>query len=354
MLSPQELEALWKYPQVRQYHAAAAWSPFARIDTVRYRPGQALRRTQEPRGLRRQGTARKLRRCPSAIRGVRRAHGCGQSLDRRDLLDAQQRLAVAALASVRLFPRIRPAPTSAPRKPTSRCTSSTRTTRARSCWSITRSSASTACRRASACTTWTAACAIERRLRGIDLAGNSARQVGDAAGADRLVAHVLHRARARLRRRPSDQPQRLLAVHPDRRARLGAFELVPDASRPIRGPDRVAVVADRDQRGQGDVAAQRSRGDRHGHARGTRFLHDRGAVPAPVDRALRGGRLALPILWSDNDVTLVARRVAQLDRAFRRARRRGAGRRGDRMERSQPERPDCRRESDRCFAEKSH
>jgi len=31
MLSPQELEALWKYPQVRQYHASAAWSPFATI-----------------------------------------------------------------------------------------------------------------------------------------------------------------------------------------------------------------------------------------------------------------------------------------------------------------------------------
>jgi exo-1,4-beta-D-glucosaminidase len=31
MLSPQELEALWRYPQVRQYHAAADWSPFSRI-----------------------------------------------------------------------------------------------------------------------------------------------------------------------------------------------------------------------------------------------------------------------------------------------------------------------------------
>ena len=31
MLSPQELEALWKYPQVRQYHASADWSPFAGI-----------------------------------------------------------------------------------------------------------------------------------------------------------------------------------------------------------------------------------------------------------------------------------------------------------------------------------
>ena len=31
MLSPLELEALWKYPQVRQYHAGAAWSVFANI-----------------------------------------------------------------------------------------------------------------------------------------------------------------------------------------------------------------------------------------------------------------------------------------------------------------------------------
>jgi exo-1,4-beta-D-glucosaminidase len=29
ILSPQELEALWKYPQVRQYHASAAWSELA-------------------------------------------------------------------------------------------------------------------------------------------------------------------------------------------------------------------------------------------------------------------------------------------------------------------------------------
>ncbi|MFZ0501231.1 MAG: sugar-binding domain-containing protein [Steroidobacteraceae bacterium] len=31
MLSPQELQALWKYPQLQQYHAAADWSPFSRI-----------------------------------------------------------------------------------------------------------------------------------------------------------------------------------------------------------------------------------------------------------------------------------------------------------------------------------
>src|SRR5690349_12766749 len=32
MLSPQELEALWKYPHARQYHASAAWSTFATIE----------------------------------------------------------------------------------------------------------------------------------------------------------------------------------------------------------------------------------------------------------------------------------------------------------------------------------
>jgi exo-1,4-beta-D-glucosaminidase len=31
MLSPQELEALWRYPQTRQYHASADWSTFASI-----------------------------------------------------------------------------------------------------------------------------------------------------------------------------------------------------------------------------------------------------------------------------------------------------------------------------------
>jgi exo-1,4-beta-D-glucosaminidase len=31
MLSPQEQEALWKYPDVRQYHASASWSVFAKL-----------------------------------------------------------------------------------------------------------------------------------------------------------------------------------------------------------------------------------------------------------------------------------------------------------------------------------
>jgi exo-1,4-beta-D-glucosaminidase len=32
MLAPQELEALWKYPKLRQFHASAAWSIFATIE----------------------------------------------------------------------------------------------------------------------------------------------------------------------------------------------------------------------------------------------------------------------------------------------------------------------------------
>jgi exo-1,4-beta-D-glucosaminidase len=48
MLSPQELEALWKYPQARQYHASAAWSIFATIEpfdtalAMRYGPPKSL------------------------------------------------------------------------------------------------------------------------------------------------------------------------------------------------------------------------------------------------------------------------------------------------------------------------
>jgi len=48
MLSPQELEALWKYPQTRQFHASAAWSVFATIESFdtalskRYGPPKSL------------------------------------------------------------------------------------------------------------------------------------------------------------------------------------------------------------------------------------------------------------------------------------------------------------------------
>jgi exo-1,4-beta-D-glucosaminidase len=48
MLAPQELEALWKYPDTRQYHASAAWSEFAKITPFdealakRYGPPKSL------------------------------------------------------------------------------------------------------------------------------------------------------------------------------------------------------------------------------------------------------------------------------------------------------------------------
>ncbi|MBS0381961.1 MAG: glycoside hydrolase family 2, partial [Proteobacteria bacterium] len=48
MLSPMSQEALWKYPQVRQFHAAASWSPFAKLELFdnalaqRYGPATSL------------------------------------------------------------------------------------------------------------------------------------------------------------------------------------------------------------------------------------------------------------------------------------------------------------------------
>lgn len=48
MLSPQELEALWKYPQARQYHASAAWSVFATLTPFDV---ALARRYGEPRSL---------------------------------------------------------------------------------------------------------------------------------------------------------------------------------------------------------------------------------------------------------------------------------------------------------------
>lgn len=48
MLSPQELEALWKYPDLRQYHASAAWSTFSKLTPF----ATALaKRYGEPRSL---------------------------------------------------------------------------------------------------------------------------------------------------------------------------------------------------------------------------------------------------------------------------------------------------------------
>ena len=48
MLSPQEQEALWKYPQARQYHASADWSPFASLASFH---AALARRYGAPRSL---------------------------------------------------------------------------------------------------------------------------------------------------------------------------------------------------------------------------------------------------------------------------------------------------------------
>ncbi len=104
MLSPQELEALWKYPQVRQYHASAAWSTFARIepfDTAlarRYGPPKSLADYVAKSQLENYDNVR------AQFEAFNAHMDAAKPLDRRHLLDAQQRVALAALASVRLFP----------------------------------------------------------------------------------------------------------------------------------------------------------------------------------------------------------------------------------------------------------
>jgi hypothetical protein len=149
-----------------------------------------------------------------------------------------------------------------------------------------------------------------------------------------------------------DQPQRLLALHPNRRARLGTFELVPDASDAIRGPDPIAVLADRYSYGPGNDAARGSRGHRLSHADGTPILQSRGAVPARVDQAIRGRRADAADPVERQRRHAVARRIADLDCASRHAGCRGAGRRSERMECSNAKRPARRREPDCRFAGK--
>ena len=63
-----------------------------------------------------------------------------------------------------------------------------------------------------------------------------------------------------------------------------------------------------------------------------------------------GGELMLPILWSDNDVTLWPGESLTLTAHLADAGSGGAGRRSERMECSNPERPARRREPDGRFA----
>ena len=97
----------------------------------------------------------------------------------------------------------------------------------------------------------------ERRLKNIDLAGNSARQLATlpaVAGLSRTYFIELELASAN--GKPISRNVYWLSS-PNRRARLGAFELVPHAGDSIRGPDPVAVPADRDERSTGDGTAAR-------------------------------------------------------------------------------------------------
>jgi exo-1,4-beta-D-glucosaminidase len=108
--------------------------------------------------------------------------------------------------------------------------------------------------------------AYERRLQDIDLAGNGARQLAMLPALDGLSRTYFIELELAFARRQIDQPQRLLALHPNRRARLGTFDLVPNARDAIRGPDRHCSPCRPRQRGPGNDAARGSRGHRHGHS----------------------------------------------------------------------------------------
>ncbi len=75
-------------------------------EAVRRRARQALRRHDEPGGLHPQGAARAVRERAGGVRVARpRLHRLVEPVDGPHLLDAQQRLDVAALAAVRHLPR---------------------------------------------------------------------------------------------------------------------------------------------------------------------------------------------------------------------------------------------------------
>ncbi|MGH1551497.1 hypothetical protein ACRAWF_02740 [Streptomyces sp. L7] len=102
---------------------------------LRQRPHRPLRPADEPDRLRPQGPARPVRERARPVRGVRaQRHRCLEAGDRRRLLDVQQRLDLTALAVDGPLPRPGRSPTSARRRRTNRCTSSTPTTTARSSW----------------------------------------------------------------------------------------------------------------------------------------------------------------------------------------------------------------------------
>ena len=99
MLSPAELDKLWKQPATTQYHAGKA--PFDDVGIFADRLEVALRRPFEPGGLRLEGPGHELRGRARHVRGIfsKQVRSC----DRGHPVDAQQCLAVADLAPVRLL-----------------------------------------------------------------------------------------------------------------------------------------------------------------------------------------------------------------------------------------------------------
>ena len=104
MLSPQELEALWKYPEVRQYHASAAWSVFSKITPL---DTALAKRYGSPKSLEDYVAKAQLdnyENVRAQFEAFNAHMDAGQTArHRRHLLDAQQFVALAAMASVRLF-----------------------------------------------------------------------------------------------------------------------------------------------------------------------------------------------------------------------------------------------------------
>jgi hypothetical protein len=290
MLSPQELEALWKYPQARQFHASAAWSIFATLepfDTAlakRYGPPKSLEDYVAKSQLENYDNVRAQFEAFNAhMDAAKPSTGVIYWMLNNAWPSLHWHLYDYFLnpAGAYFGAKIANEPVHIQYSYDTRAIMLVNHT-------LTREHGLRAVIRV-------------RNLDGsVPTSGASGHRscgkrcaaTGDAAGAGWLVAHLLHRARARLGRRQIDQPQRLLALHPNRRARLGTFELVPNARDAIRGPDRLAVLADRDERGPGNDAARGSRGHRHGHSDGTPILQGRGAVPARVDQAIRGRRAA--------------------------------------------------------------
>ena len=349
MLSPQELEALWKYPQVRQFHASAAWSTFATIATFdtalakRYGPPKSLEdyvaksQLENYDNVRAQFEAFNARMdaanpstgviywmlnnaWPSlhwhlydyflnpagAYFGARMANEpvhIQYSYDTRAIMLVNHTLngehGLQAMIRVRDLD---------------------------------------------------GGVSFERRLQDIDLASGTTRQLATLpalAGLSRVYFIELELASAN--GKPISRNVYWLSTQADELDWAHSNWYLTPVTR-YADLTALAVVADRDERGPGHDAARGSRGHRDGHTDGTPVLPGRGAVSARVDQAIRGRRADAADPVERQRRHAVARGIAYPDGAFRDARGGDAGRRSERMERSDPERPGRRRGSDSRFA----